>query len=236
MGNCGATVYNSTDYSMHIVLTMGIIHYYCNSLKPGEGFTIYPGAVWHTFGCIVDTGKNKIKSSDTIINLRQRLDSDSVLGIVSILIGSDLPLYELLSDSDLKTISEKVFNKTFSLSKSCNLGKGVGILTTEADSVPVSIIDSAFTLFRNTALDCVWGDETKGVYCGGSHKIIVISGGAYNNGKEFIKQDIRIQEVPRLPVDKNNINYRKREGLGHKPFEYWTQSDGNSYPPRNINN
>jgi len=54
------TIVNDLDSSIHAYLTMGAVHHYCNSLLPGQAFTVYPGSFWYTVNFRLDNGTNEI--------------------------------------------------------------------------------------------------------------------------------------------------------------------------------
>ncbi|CAF3288781.1 unnamed protein product [Rotaria socialis] len=100
-----------------------------------------------------------------------------------------------------------------------------GALTSSNDNETETLLEKV-TAFNKI---CNWEDNIKGIYCGGDHKILVISGGPCIKGGKWDPEDIKIRES-NANIIPANTKFRKSNGLFKADIEYWTSSDKKWYP------
>lgn len=236
MGNAGITVYNSSDYLMNVYLSMGASHHYCNRLAKNEAFTIYPGAVWYTVGCFLSNEKNDITDGRIAVGISM-IAVPAVLGVATGGIGLAAGLGSAAAATvvlpGLTTLGETVFGGALSVFGSTAVAVvaeavAIGGTTASAVSAPALVKQ-----FMEIAGSCEWQDNVKGIYCGGKHKIVVISGGPYMKNNSFLPCNIKISESTAESIPAG-IRYRKKNGLYNDDYEYWEESDKKWYPPNNF--
>lgn len=232
---------------MNIYLSLGGTHHYCNRVKPREAFTIYPAPIWYTVGCFLSNERNDITDGQCA---REIAVNGLVIGLgigtagLSIAagfgsvgaasFGAGIP-----GIGSVIGIGETVFGGTLSVlgsSVAAVIAEGVasGIVTSGKAEGVIDIIKGLFESFEPAAEKTKWHDFMRAVYCGYSHKILVISGGVYL-GRDKIWQpcDMSIKKgnARNIPA---GTKYRKKSGMYNGPCDYWDQKWDEWYPPLNF--
>lgn len=198
MGNAGVTVLNQTNYPLNIYLSMIAPHHFCNGLRPGEAFTIYPGAVWYTVNAYIDHVDNRISSKYVASSC-----GAIAIGSVCVALGAvALPLAELGAVS---------------------LGAGVAGLSYLANEFG-NENEHRVEEFIQIANQSKLYTSLKNVYCGDTHKVLAVYGGPrmfedYLLPGDFAMDYIHHSEIPQ------GCFFRKKDGIYNQPNEYWSVYD-----------
>eukprot|EP01125_Pyxidicula_operculata_P021298 TRINITY_DN8141_c0_g1_i1.p1 TRINITY_DN8141_c0_g1~~TRINITY_DN8141_c0_g1_i1.p1 ORF type:complete len:253 (+),score=15.76 TRINITY_DN8141_c0_g1_i1:3-761(+) len=235
------TVFNNTKVDFHVYLSMGAVHHYCNLLKPGEAFTIYPGPVWYTVGVVPsitnqDGTTNKYTDSENAKNIAKIAVPAIVGGVVAVGItvvslGLSLgPLTGAVATMGSLTGATMLAESAFGVALSATGSLTAAIAAQGAAAAAAGFGETALAvgliLSQNPEMVEALSCHTKGIFCGGYHKIYYVSD---NKNCAFMEQ----KSGKDLKKEKN-LRFRKKNGLYNGENDYWSESDASYYPPNFI--
>ena len=231
MGNAGVTLYNNTNWPLNIYLSMVAPHHYCNEVKSKEAFTIYPGAVWYTVNAYMSFKGNEMTDGKVTKGVALMAIPGIVAGGAAVFTGGA----SLAAMGMIAGIESTVFALSGVVLTSAALAEmiSVGALTTAASLIisgGTSIIISNFSemdiehmqghlqQFMEVLKESKLQVNKKGVYCGGEHKYLQITGGpSYCSAEEkFYKGDFEIDYCEESDIP-NGTKLRKK----NDPVQYW---------------